>query len=133
MKFSSLNALLCNLLMVLILSVGVCACAYAEDAKDQKAKPSSDAVSKDGVDPGVQTSTMRLESSVVTGNRELPKVMSIVPWKKAQPGDLTGRPGNSLLNELLTPVDREVFRRQLRYYTQLAEKARADEAETAND
>lgn len=62
---------------------------------------------------------LRLESTVVTGNRELPKVMSIVPWKKAQPGEMAGRPSSSLLNEVLAPVDREVLRRQLRYYAGL--------------
>jgi hypothetical protein len=42
--------------------------------------------------------------------------MVIVPWKKADLGELTGRPANSLLNEVLEPVDREVFRRELRYF-----------------
>lgn len=81
-------------------------------------------------EPASDADDLRLESSVVTGNRELPKVMSIVPWKKAQPGELSGRPASSLLNELLAPVDREVFRRQLRYYAQLAAEAR-DAAEQA--
>ncbi len=58
----------------------------------------------------------------ITGNRELPKVMVIVPWKKADLGDLTGRPANSLLNEVLEPVDREVFRRELRYFEALEAK-----------
>lgn len=76
---------------------------------------------------------LRLESSVVTGNRELPKVMSIVPWKKSQPGELVGRPSSSLLNEVLAPVDREVFRRQLRYRAKLMEQARATTPEQGND
>lgn len=71
-----------------------------------------------------------LQSSVVTGNRELPKVMSIVPWKKSQPGEIAGRPSNSLLNEILTPVDREVFRRQLNYYAGI--QKREQELELSN-
>jgi len=59
---------------------------------------------------------LELDPSVVTGNRELPKVMYIVPWKKAGPGDLPAQPFNTLLDEALTPVDRDVFRREVTYY-----------------
>ncbi len=57
-----------------------------------------------------------LDTTVVTGNRELPKVMYIVPWKKADIGDLPAQPFNTLLDEALTPVDRDVFRREVTYY-----------------
>ncbi len=56
-----------------------------------------------------------LDRSQIIGNRELPKVTYIVPWKKPGPGDLTGRPLTSVLDEALAPVDRDVFRRQVRY------------------
>ena len=46
--------------------------------------------------------------------------MYVVPWRKADPGEFAGRPPNSLLDEALTPVDRDVFRRQNRYYSALA-------------
>ena len=65
---------------------------------------------------------LELDPTAITGNRELPKVMVIVPWKKADLGDLTARPVNSLLNEVLEPVDREVFRRELRYFEALDAK-----------
>ena len=65
---------------------------------------------------------LELDPTSITGNRELPKVMVIVPWKKADLGELTGRPANSLLNEVLEPVDREVFRRELRYFEVLEAK-----------
>ena len=60
-----------------------------------------------------------LESTQITGNRELPKVLYIVPWRSAEMGDLIGRPVNSLLDEVLEPVDRDVFRRQNRYFEAL--------------
>jgi hypothetical protein len=60
-----------------------------------------------------------LDSSQITGNRELPKVLYVVPWRNAQLGDLVGRPVNSLLDEVLEPVDRDVFRRQNRYFDAL--------------
>jgi len=63
---------------------------------------------------------LELESSQITGNRELPKVMVVVPWKRSDIGDLVGRPINSLVDEALQPVDREVFRREIDYYGALA-------------
>jgi hypothetical protein len=57
-----------------------------------------------------------LDTTVVTGNRELPKVLYIVPWKKSDLGDLPAQPFNTLLDEALTPVDRDVFRREVTYY-----------------
>jgi hypothetical protein len=46
-------------------------------------------------------------------------VLYIVPWRGAELGDLVGRPVNSLLDEVLEPVDRDVFRRQNRYFEAL--------------
>jgi len=63
--------------------------------------------------------SMTLESSAIRGNQELPKVMYIVPWKDPALAELAGRPVNSLVEEVLAPVDREVFRRQTRYFSQL--------------
>lgn len=60
-----------------------------------------------------------LDTTTVTGNRELPKVMYVVPWKRSDIGDLIGRPANSLLDEVLAPVDRNVFRREIQYYQAL--------------
>jgi len=62
---------------------------------------------------------MTLGRTEITGNQELPKVLYIVPWQKAQPGELTGRPVNTLLDEVLAPLDREEFTRQVDYYGEL--------------
>jgi hypothetical protein len=63
---------------------------------------------------------LNLDTTVVTGNRELPKVLYIVPWKKADIGDLPAQPFNTLLDEVLAPVDRDVFRREVTYYGAIA-------------
>ena len=55
----------------------------------------------------------------ITGNQELPKVLYIVPWQKSDPGDLMGRPVNTLLDEVLAPIDREEFLRQVDYHDDL--------------
>ena len=56
-----------------------------------------------------------IDKTQIIGNRELPKVLYIVPWKKPLSGDLSGRPAMSVLDEALAPVDRDVFRREVRY------------------
>ena len=62
---------------------------------------------------------IELGRTEITGNQELPKVLYIVPWQKADPGDLMGRPVNTLLDEVLAPLDREEFVRQVDYYGDL--------------
>ena len=72
------------------------------------------------------TDRLELGTATVTGDREQPKVMYIVPWKKSDIGDLAGKPMNSLVDEILAPVDRDVFKREVLYY-------RAVQAEAAQN
>ena len=106
--------------------------APAPAAKPPKATPQSEAgepranTSRPAAAPRSATgtaqkapgSTDRLElgTATVTGDREQPKVMYIVPWKKSDIGDLAGKPMNSLVDEILAPVDRDVFKREVVYY-----------------
>ena len=57
-----------------------------------------------------------MDGTTVIGNRELPKALHIVPWKAADSGDLAGRPLNSLVDQTLEPLDRDVFLREIEYY-----------------
>ena len=59
---------------------------------------------------------LTLGTATVTGSQEQPKVMYIVPWKRSDIGDLTAKPMNSLVDEILAPVDRDVFKREVVYY-----------------
>jgi hypothetical protein len=59
--------------------------------------------------------TLELEETEITGARELPKVLYIVPWKKTAP-DSRPLPMKSLMDEILAPIDMDVFRRQVRYH-----------------
>ncbi len=104
-----------------LLALGWVVAAAAEDAKPTSADPRPAAESRDKK-AGTRTGTMdrlELESTAITGNRELPKVMYVVPWKRADLGDLGGKPLNSLIDEVLTPVDREVFGREISYFRAL--------------
>lgn len=72
--------------------------------------------------PGANTAptgNLQLDTTDIKAHQGLPRVMTIVPWKRADGGDLPGRPAASLLDEVLAPVDRGEFRRQLRYDQQL--------------
>ena len=105
------------LLVALVLAAPLAAAQEAAPPPaDPSPVPAEEPAARD-VDAGPPAMDhLALDPTAITGNRELPKVMVIVPWKKADLGDLTGRPANSLLNEVLEPVDREVFRRELRYF-----------------
>jgi hypothetical protein len=65
------------------------------------------------------TDSLDLGTTSITGNQELPKVLYIVPWKRSDLGDHVGRPVNTLLDEVLEPIDPEVFERHLDYYETL--------------
>lgn len=73
--------------------------------------------------PTLAQDRAEIDRTQIIGNRELPKVLYIVPWKKPLPGQLSGRPVQSVLDEALAPVDRAVFRRQVDYNTQIAARA----------
>ena len=71
---------------------------------------------KAGAKSAPKIDRLDLGTATVTGDREQPKVMYIVPWKRSDIGDLTARPMNSLVDEILAPVDRDVFKREVVYY-----------------
>jgi hypothetical protein len=99
------------------------------------AEPAPAAVAPPAANPAPSPSKaldrLELESTTITGNRELPKVMYVVPWKKAALGDLKGRPVNSLLDEVLAPVDRDVFRRELAYFGAVATDSASGQPQAA--
>ena len=72
-----------------------------------------------------------LDATAITGNRELPKVMSIVPWKSAEPPAGPDRPLGSLIEELLTPLDRDEFRREITYYDGLTSQSTSRDGQPA--
>jgi hypothetical protein len=73
--------------------------------------------------PRVTATSLALGATAITGNKELPKVMVIVPWKDSLGAGGVIKPTDSLLDDVLQPVDRGVFQRQIRYYGQLGAAA----------
>jgi len=60
---------------------------------------------------------LELDETNIQGASELPKVLYIVPWKKAELGDKPVKV-NRIVDEVLSPVDRDVLRREVRFYEQ---------------
>jgi hypothetical protein len=112
-------------------AVALASPAEAQEAADSAVAPEPAAPAADValLAPAVDTSRraaqpvvidrLDLGTTSITGNQELPKVLYIVPWKRSDLGDLIGRPVNTLLDEVLAPVDRSVFERHLSYYESL--------------
>ena len=103
------------------------ASAVGSDQASQRAQPSV----ASAAGPKRANDRLDLDATIVTGNRELPKVLYIVPWKKAELGDLPSQPFNTLLDEALTPVDRDVFRREVTYYGAVSAGANSGAATAA--
>jgi hypothetical protein len=80
------------------------------------ARPEARAPKAAGQRPPGAVDRLELNTATVTGDREQPKVMYIVPWKSSDIGDLSGKPMNSLLDEALAPVDRDEFKREVVYF-----------------
>lgn len=94
--------------------------ATPSSARTSAARPAA------GQKSAPRTDRLELGTATVTGDREQPKVMYVVPWKRSDIGDLTGKPMNSLVDEILAPVDRDVFKREVVYYN-------AVQADTSQD
>ena len=82
--------------------------------------------------PAIAQDRAEIDRTQIIGNRELPKVLYIVPWKRPTPGDLAGRPLVSVVDEAMAPVDRDVFKRQVQYDAQTQQRLAAAAAAKAS-
>jgi len=101
------------------------ASATPAEGAETAPKPAAQPAPRQGT-PQRAIDSIDLGTTSITGNQELPKVLYIVPWKKSDLGDLVGRPVNTLLDEVLAPVDPEVFERHLEYYETLYGKSKEE-------
>ncbi len=118
-------------LQLLIAMLAVAGCFPAMAAAPQSALPAPAASTPVGPRPAVASppattpasvktpdgktlDRVELDQTTITGNRELPNVMVIVPWKESSPG-MVDPSAASLLEDALEPLDREEFRRELQY------------------
>ncbi len=69
---------------------------------------------------------LQMEGTEITGNRELPKVLYIVPWKSAERFEISSPPITSILDQKLTPIDRASFKRTIHYHDAIISKAKLE-------
>ena len=112
---------LCHLVLIMLLSA---APAFANDEADES--KTDDAVTTSG-------HRLELDTTSVSGSRELPKVLVIVPWKDPALAELTGRPLASLVEEALSPLDPDVFRREVKYFNELNDAGDEEDDAPASD
>ena len=106
-----------RLIVMLVASLAAIESLVADESVDAMLEPS---ISRPAAtDQRVLRDRMDLESTSIRGNQELPRVLYIVPWKDSALGDVAGKPMNSLIDEVLAPLDRDVFLRQTNYFDQL--------------
>jgi hypothetical protein len=90
--------------------------AKTEDAQEQAEKAKTeDAQAK--TDEGAKLTSVPDAKALgmsILGNQDAPKSLVIVPWKSSELGDSPGI--SPMLDDSRQPLDKEVFRRALRYY-----------------
>lgn len=59
---------------------------------------------------------IEMEGTSITGNKESPNVLYIVPWKPTEKVDFPSPPVESIMDQPLVPLERNAFRRQIRYH-----------------
>ncbi|RZV37391.1 MAG: hypothetical protein EX272_05410 [Chromatiales bacterium] len=84
---------------------------FAEDEPAEET-PQEEATESDNGD-GI-SSPKTMSGMSILGNEEAPKSLVIVPWKSSELGDSISL--TDTLDDRATPVDKEVFLRELRYY-----------------
>ena len=59
-----------------------------------------------------------MEAMSIIGNKELPNVLYILPWKQAELPGMVELPLSSLINDALQPIDRQTMLRR-QFYKQI--------------
>lgn len=68
------------------------------------------------INPAQAEDRIEMKGTSIIGNQELPKVLYVVPWKNSELPDMEQPALQSLIDEILQPLDREEFQREVNYY-----------------
>jgi hypothetical protein len=66
---------------------------------------------------------LQLEGTAIIGNRELPMVLYILPWKSVERFDMKSPPITSIMDQKMPPLDRASFQRTIHYHQTIYSKA----------
>lgn len=58
---------------------------------------------------------INMEALSIIGNKELPNILYILPWKHSDLPDMVELPLSGLINNALKPIDRKTLLRQQQY------------------
>ena len=58
---------------------------------------------------------INMEALSIIGNKELPNILYILPWKHSDLPDMVEMPLSGLINDALKPIDRKTLLRQQLY------------------
>jgi len=86
----------------------------ADAGSDTEAGQTNDAVEAETIAGTSPDQPRAMSGMSILGNEEAPKALVIVPWKSSELGDELSMSDN--LDDSATPIDKEVFLRELRYY-----------------
>lgn len=68
----------------------------------------------------VQAEEEEVTGTTIIGTKEAPNVLNVVPWQgkelSADPWEIRPSPAESVLEESLQPMDRDVLRREIEYF-----------------
>ena len=105
-----------RLLTIIALLVLAAAPVQAEDTAEEAADDPVEEIAEEPSEPNGNgiSSPKTMSGMSILGNEEAPKSLVIVPWKSSEMGDAISL--SDTLDDRATPVDKEVFLRQLRYY-----------------
>lgn len=91
----------------------VAAPALAEDVEAPAEDTANEEEAREDNGNGI-SSPKTMSGMSILGNEETPKSLVIVPWKSSEMGDSMSL--SDALDDRATPVDKEVFLREIRYY-----------------
>ncbi|MEM7562255.1 MAG: hypothetical protein AAF353_04290 [Pseudomonadota bacterium] len=84
-----------------------------------------------GVTTAQAQERLELQGTEIIGNKELPRVLYIVPWKSVERFDIKSPPIISIMDQKLTTIDRASFKRKIHYHNAIFSKA--EPAKTAKE
>jgi hypothetical protein len=67
--------------------------------------------------------SLQMEGTAIIGNKELPMMLYILPWKTVERFDIESPPIVSIMDQKLTPLDRATFKRTIHYHQAIYAKA----------
>jgi len=116
-----------KLFVLLALAVLMASVSFADDKPKTDEKPK--AAEKPKTDEKAKTDAKEMSGISILGNQDSPKSLVIVPWKSSEIGNGIGL--SNALNDRATPVDKDVFSRELHYYDIRSGEGRSGETRSS--